>query len=68
MSNMPTLESIKVVKAKFLPESARIKNGFSEEDFVEIRLERVNPASVNLVKLEESPGKKFSNLLITSNF
>jgi len=65
---IPTLESIKVVRASFLSDTARIKHGFSKDDFVEIRVERINPASVNLVKIDGTPGRKFSTLLKESSF
>ena len=62
------LESVKVIRAESLPEVARIGHGFKNDDFVEIRIERVNPASVKLVKIEGTPGKKFSKLLTQTGF
>ena len=57
------LESVKIICASTLSESTRLKEGFEEKDFVEIRVERENPANINLVKLDSTPGKKFSRLL-----
>ena len=57
------LESIKVISASTLSEATRLKEGFEAKDFIEIRVERENPANINLVKLDSTPGKKFSELL-----
>jgi len=63
-----SLESVKVVNAKSLAKAVRLEHDFKDNDFVEIRVERVNPASVVLVKLNETPGRKFSSLLKEASF
>ena len=61
------LESISVTLGKELPEDIRLDKGISEDQFVEIRVERENPVITHLVPLAESPGKKFSRLLKEHN-
>ena len=58
------LESISVVLGKEIPESIRKENNIMEDHFVEVRVERENPARTEVVDLgKDSPGKKFSRLL-----
>lgn len=63
-----TLESIEVIRAESLSDAERIKHGFNKEDFIEIRVERVNSVNIKLAKLDSTPGHKFSTLLRETRF
>ena len=60
----PKIESILVTLASELPSKVREDNNLFQDGFVEIVVERVNPARTKIVELkDESPGKKFTRLL-----
>ncbi|MBI2129761.1 hypothetical protein HYU07_05990 [Candidatus Woesearchaeota archaeon] len=65
MENIRKIESINVVRKGDLPEEVRLDKGiYDTNGFVEIRVERENPAFIEIKDMgAESPGKKFSRLL-----
>ena len=65
MEEKRKIESISVVLKKDLPEEVRLDKGiYDTHGFAEIRVERINPAAVNIKDMgAESPGKKFTRLL-----
>jgi len=63
------IESIWVVPSKDVPKEVRLNEGLdSEKGFIEVRVERENPAytSLNFMK-NDTPGRKFSRLLKEAN-
>ena len=65
MTEKRKIESISVVLKKDIPEEVTIDKGIYDlSGFAEIRVERENPAVVEIKDMgAESPGKKFSRLL-----
>ena len=60
----PKVESIRIVLGKHLPEEVRVQHSISPNEFVEIRMERVNPVTSKVSGLgKETPGRKFGRLL-----
>lgn len=58
------LESITVMRVEDLPEHVILEEeGLKPSGFVEIRIERQNPAKVKILSMDESPGTKFRRLL-----
>jgi hypothetical protein len=61
---MPKIESISIMRGMDIPEEIRLDQGISKEEFVELRVERINPAETKVIGLKnETPGRKFRKLL-----
>lgn len=61
--NKPKLENVTFVSGRSLHPTLRKKFEIAEDEFAEVRVERVNPASTKVVKMTTTPGKKFAGMV-----